>query len=136
MFLPSLTLALNLVAVYLRLLRSDLIETLQEDYVMLAQARGLSERRIMWRHVLRPSSLNFTTAVGLNIAGLIGGAFIIEVLFAINGMGRLVIQSVILEDFNVVAAVVAILTVAYVMMNFLVDVLYSILDPRIRHAAR
>ena len=90
----------------------------------------------MWRHVLRPSSLNFTTAVGLNIAGLIGGAFIIEVLFAINGMGRLVIQSVILEDFNVVAAVVAILTVAYVMMNFLVDVLYSILDPRIRHAAR
>jgi peptide/nickel transport system permease protein len=103
---------------------------------MLAQARGLSERRIMWRHVLRPSSLNFTTAVGLNIAGLIGGAFIIEVLFAINGMGRLVIQSVILEDFNVVAAVVAILTVAYVMMNFLVDVLYSILDPRIRHAAR
>ena len=136
MFLPSLTLALNLVAVYLRLLRSDLIETLQEDYVMLAQARGLSERRIMWRHVLRPSSFNFTTAVGLNIAGLIGGAFIIEVLFAINGMGRLVIQSVILEDFNVVAAVVAILTVAYVMMNFLVDVLYSILDPRIRHAAR
>jgi peptide/nickel transport system permease protein len=103
---------------------------------MLAQARGLSERRIMWRHVLRPSSLNFTTAVGLNIAGLIGGAFIIEVLFAINGMGRLVIQSVILEDFNVVAAVVAILTVAYVMMNFLVDVLYSILDPRIRHGAR
>ena len=90
----------------------------------------------MWRHVLRPSSLNFTTAVGLNIAGLIGGAFIIEVLFAINGMGRLVIQSVILEDFNVVAAVVAILTVAYVMMNFLVDVLYSILDPRIRHGAR
>ena len=136
MFLPSLTLALNLVAIYLRLLRSDLIETLQEDYVMLAQARGLSERRIMWRHVLRPSSLNFTTAVGLNIAGLIGGAFIIEVLFAINGMGRLVIQSVILEDFNVVAAVVAILTVAYVMMNFLVDVLYSILDPRIRHGAR
>ena len=136
MFLPSLTLALNLVAIYLRLLRSDLIETLQEDYVMLAQARGLSERRIMWRHVLRPSSLNFTTAVGFNIAGLIGGAFIIEVLFAINGMGRLVIQSVILEDFNVVAAVVAILTVAYVMMNFLVDVLYSILDPRIRHGAR
>ncbi|MDA3031497.1 MAG: ABC transporter permease [Actinomycetota bacterium] len=136
MFLPSLTLALNLVAIYLRLLRSDLIETLQEDYVMLAQARGLSERRIMWRHVLRPSSLNFTTAVGLNIAGLIGGAFIIEVLFAINGMGRLVIQSVILEDFNVVAAAVAILTVAYVMMNFLVDVLYSILDPRIRHGAR
>lgn len=133
MFLPALTLALNLVAVYLRLLRSDLIDTLQEDYVMLAQARGLTERRIMWRHVLRPSSLNFTTAVGLNVAGLIGGAFIIEVLFAINGIGRLVIQSVVLEDFPVVAATVALLTVAYVTLNFVVDVLYSVLDPRIRH---
>lgn len=136
MFLPSLTLALNLVAVYLRLLRADLIETLQEDYVMLAQARGLSERRVMWRHVLRPSSLNFTTAVGLNVAGLIGGTLIIEVLFAINGMGRLIIQSVVLEDFNVVAAAVAILTIAYVTLNFIVDVLYSVLDPRIRHGAR
>lgn len=136
MLLPSLTLALNLVAVYLRLLRSDLIETLQEDYVMLAQARGLSERRVMWRHVLRPSSLNFTTAVGLNVAGLVGGAFIIEVLFAINGMGSLVIRSVLLEDFNVVAAVVAILTIAYVSLNFIVDLLYAWLDPRIRHGAR
>ena len=136
MFLPSLTLALNLVAVYLRLLRADLIETLQEDYVMLAQARGLTERRVMWRHVLRPSSLNFTTAVGLNVAGLIGGTLIIEVLFAINGMGRLIIASVLLEDFNVVAAAVAILTIAYVTLNFAVDVLYSVLDPRIRHGAR
>lgn len=136
MFLPSLTLALNLVAVYLRLLRSDLIETLQEDYVMLAQARGLSERRIMWRHVLRPSSLNFTTAVGLNVAGLVGGALIIEVLFAIPGMGKLIIGSVLLEDFNVVAAAVAILTIGYVSLNFLVDMLYSVLDPRIRHGAR
>lgn len=136
MFLPSFTLALSLTAVYLRLLRSDLIETLQEDYVMLAQVRGLSQRRIMWRHVLRPSSLNFTTAVGLNIAGLIGGALIIEVLFAINGMGRLVIESVLLEDFNVVAAVVALLTAGYVTVNFLVDLLYTVLDPRIRHGVR
>jgi peptide/nickel transport system permease protein len=136
MFLPALVLALNLVAVYLRLLRSDLINTLQQDYIMLAQARGLSDRRVMWRHALRPSSLNFTTAVGLNVAGLIGGAFIIEILFAINGMGRLAIQSVVLEDYAVVAAVVALLTVAYVTMNFLVDLLYVVLDPRIRHGDR
>ena len=102
---------------------------------MLAQARGLSERRVMWRHVLRPSSLNFTTAVGLNVAGLVGGAFIIEVLFAINGMGNLVIRSVLSDDFNVVAAVVAILTIAYVSLNFIVDLLYAWLDPRIRHGA-
>lgn len=133
MFLPAFTLALNLVAIFLRLLRSDMIDTLQQDYVMLAQARGLSERRIMWRHVLRPSSLTFITAVGLNIAGLIGGAFIIEVLFAINGMGSLAIRSVLLEDYPVVAAIVALLTVAYVGVNFIVDMLYSVLDPRIRH---
>ena len=134
MFLPSLTLALNLVAVYLRLLRTDMIDTLQQDYVMLAQARGLSDRRIMWRHVLRPSSLNFMTAAGLQIAGLIGGVFIVEVLFAINGMGRLVIFSVVLEDFAVVAAIVALLTVSYVVLNFIVDLLYSRVDPRIRDA--
>ncbi len=132
MFLPSLTLALNLVAVYLRLLRSDLIDTLQQDYILLAQARGLSERRILWRHALRPSSLNLTTAIGLNVAGLIGGAFIIEVLFAINGIGRLTILRVALEDYPVVAAVVALLTVAYVAVNFVVDLLYRVIDPRIR----
>jgi len=132
MFLPSLTLALALVAIYLRLLRSDLIDTLQQDYVMLAQARGLSERRILWRHALRPSSLNLTTAIGLNVAGLIGGAFIIEVLFAINGMGRLTILRVAQEDFPVVTAVVALLTVAYVTVNFIVDLLYRVIDPRIR----
>ena len=136
LILPTITLGLILSGVFLRLTRVNVIETLQEDYVMLAQARGLTERRIMWRHVLRPSSLNFTTALGLNIAGLIGGALIIEVLFAINGMGRLVIFSVVLEDFEVVAAIVALLTVAYVTLNFVVDVMYSVLDPRIRHGAR
>ena len=78
------------------------------------------------------SSLNFMTAAGLNVAGLIGGAFIIEVLFAINGMGRLAIFSVALEDYPVVAAIVALLTVSHVVLNFVVDVLYSILDPRVR----
>lgn len=131
-FLPSFTLALNLVAVYVRLLRTDLIETLQQDYVMLAQARGLSTRRIMWRHVLRPSSLNTLTAAGLNVGGLIGGAFIVEALFAYQAMGRLLIQSIIGQDYFVVAAIVAILSIGFVVVNFLVDVLYSVLDPRIR----
>ena len=131
-FLPSFTLALNLVAVYIRLLRTDLIETLQQDYVMLAQARGLSTRRIMWRHVLRPSSLNTLTAAGLNVGGLIGGAFIVETLFAYQGIGRVLIEAVIASDYFVVAAIVTVLSVGYVTINFLVDVLYSVLDPRIR----
>ncbi len=136
LFLPALTLALNLVAVYLRLLRSDLIDTLQEDYVMLAQARGLSDRRIMWRHVLRPSSLNLTTAIGLNVAGLIGGALIVERFFAINGIGQLLIISIIGKEFFVASAIVLLLTLAYVTVNFCVDLLYSVLDPRIRSGVR
>ncbi len=136
MFLPALTLALNLVAVYLRLLRSDLIDTLQEDYVMLAQARGLGDRRIMWRHVLRPSSLNLTTAIGLNVAGLIGGALIVERFFAINGIGQLLIVSIVGKEFFVASAIVLLLTVAYVVVNFCVDLLYSVLDPRIRSGIR
>jgi peptide/nickel transport system permease protein len=131
-FLPSFTLALNLVAVYLRLLRTDLIDTLQQDYVMLAQARGFDTRRVMWRHVLRPSSLNTLTAAGLNVGGLIGGAFIIEILFAFQGMGRILIEAVFGSDYFMVAGIVAVLSVGYVTINFLVDILYSILDPRIR----
>jgi len=131
-FLPSLTLALNLLAVYVRLLRTDLIETLQQDYVMLAQARGIGARRIMWRHVLRPSSLNTLTAAGLNVGGLIGGAFIIEVMFSYQGMGRILIEAVFGNDYFMVAGIVAILSVGYVLVNFVVDILYSVLDPRIR----
>lgn len=134
MFLPSVTLALALVAVYLRLLRTDLVTTLQEDYVLLAQARGVPERRILWRHALRPSSLNLLTAFGLNTGALIGGALVIEILFAIPGMGRLMVTAVFGQDYSVVQAAALVFTVGYVLVNFFVDLIYYVLDPRIRHA--
>ena len=134
-FLPSLTLASALIAIYVRILRGDVIETMQQDYVMLAQARGISDRRLLWRHVLRPSSINTMTAIGLQVAGLIGGAFVIEALFAIPGIGRLLIDSVGQGDTNTVAAIVTLVSVGYVAVNMLVDVVYSLIDPRIRHAA-
>jgi peptide/nickel transport system permease protein len=130
--LPSLTLGLTLVAVYLRLLRSDLISTLQQDYILLARARGLSDRRILWHHALRPSSMTFVTAVGLNTGHLIGGAVIIEVLFAINGMGRLTVNAVFASDYPVVQGAVLLFSLAFVLANFVVDVLYVALDPRVR----
>jgi peptide/nickel transport system permease protein len=130
--LPALTLGLTLVAVYLRLLRTDLITTLQQDYILLARARGFSERRILWRHALRPSSLSLLTAVGLNTGSLIGGAVIIEVLFAINGMGRLTVNSVFASDYSVVLGAVLLFSIAFVLVNFAVDLLYVALDPRIR----
>lgn len=133
MFLPSLTLALGLVAVYLRLLRTDLVATLQEDFVLLAQARGVPDRRILWRHALRPSSLNLLTAFGLNTGALIGGTLVIEILFAIPGMGRLMITAVFGEDYSVVQGAALVFTVGYVVVNFLVDLAYYALDPRIRH---
>jgi peptide/nickel transport system permease protein len=132
MTLPALTLGLTLVAVYLRLLRTDLIDTLQQDYILLARARGLSDRRILWRHALRPSSLSLLTAVGLNTGALIGGALIIEVLFAINGMGRLTVNASFASDYSVVMGAVLLFSLAFVLANFAVDVLYVALDPRIR----
>lgn len=133
--LPGLTLSSALIAVYVRILRSDVIDTMQQDYVLLAQARGIDDRRLMGRHVLRPSSINTLTNIGLQVAGLIGGAFVVEVLFAIPGMGRLLIDSVGLGDYNTVAAIVALVSVGYVLINTLIDVLYAVIDPRIRVAA-
>ena len=124
--------ALNLVAVYLRLLRSDLIETLQEDYVMLAQARGLSERRIMWRHVLRPSLFSLVTVFGLTTAGLIGGALVVEQIYSIPGLGRAVVEAVIRDDFPIVLGAVVVIATGFVVINFTVDVFYSLIDPRVR----
>jgi peptide/nickel transport system permease protein len=135
MFLPSLTIALNLVAVYLRLLRTDLIDTLQQDYVLLAQARGFSRRRVLWRDAFRPSSLSLLTAIGLDPAGLSGGALIVELLFAVPGMGLLTVRAIFSQDFVIVQGAVLLFCLAFVTANFVVDVLYTIVDPRIRHGA-
>lgn len=134
LFLPSLTLALAEVAVVSRLLRTDLIATLQEDYIMMAKAKGLTSRRIMWRHAFRPSTFSLITIVGLRIGGLIGGTIIIEQLFALNGMGRYVIESISKRDYVPLQGAVVVIAVTYVLINFAVDMFYAVLDPRIRHA--
>jgi peptide/nickel transport system permease protein len=103
---------------------------------MLAQARGFTKRRVLWRHAVRPSSLSLLTAVGLNTAGLIGGALVAEILFAIPGMGRLAINAVFGEDYDVVMAVTLLLSIGFIVVNFLVDLLYAAVDPRIRHGSR
>lgn len=132
LLLPAVTLASGLVAVYIRLLRTDLIATLQEDFVLLAQARGYTRRRVLWRHALRPSSFSLLTAAGLSTAGLLGGALIAETLFAVPGVGRLAVVSIFTEDYDVVMAVVLLLSLAFIVANFLVDVLYAVVDPRVR----
>jgi peptide/nickel transport system permease protein len=134
LFLPALTLAVAEMAVYLRLLRTDLIATLQEDYIMMAKAKGLTSRRIMMRHAFRPSTFSLVTVIGLNMGRLIGGTFIVEYIFALNGLGKYVVDGIIGRDYIPVQGGVVVIAVGYVLINFAVDMFYAVLDPRIRHA--
>jgi peptide/nickel transport system permease protein len=134
MILPTVALAVGQVAVYMRLLRSDMIATLQEDFITMAKSKGVSPRRVLWRHALRPSSLTLLTVAGLNVGTLIGGAVIIEVIFSMPGVGTLLFEAIQARQYIALQSLVALIAVGYVLVNFLVDVLYAVLDPRIRHA--
>jgi peptide/nickel transport system permease protein len=134
MTLPTITLAAAQVGVYMRLLRSDMIQTLQEDFIQMARSKGISDRRVLWRHALRPSSLTLLTVGGLNVGTLIGGALVIEVLFSLPGMGQALFEALSQRQYVALQSFVAILSVLYVLVNFPVDLLYTVIDPRIRHA--
>jgi peptide/nickel transport system permease protein len=134
MVLPALTLALAEWPVLMRVLRSDMIATLQEDYITLAKAKGLRQRRILFVHALKPSSLTLITVAGINIGRLIGGAVIVESVFALPGIGRLLLGAIYTRDFMILQGVVLFVAAGFVIVNFLVDLTYAVLDPRIRHA--
>ncbi|MFG3591965.1 ABC transporter permease [Bradyrhizobium sp. RDI18] len=131
--LPSLTLALAEWPSIMRVLRSDMIATLQEDYIALAKAKGLTPAQILFVHALKPSSLTLVTITGINIGRLIGGAVIVETIFALPGIGRLLIGAILTRDLIILQGVVLLVGAGFVIMNFIVDMLYAILDPRIRH---
>ena len=132
--LPVVTLAVAQVAVFQRLLRADMVATLQNDFITLARAKGMSTSRILFRHALRPSTFSLITAAAVNVGALIGGAVIVETIFALPGMGDLTVQAIFRRDFLVVQFCVVIFAVGFVLVNFAVDLLYNVLDPRIRHA--
>ena len=131
--LPALTLALAEWPGIMRVLRSDMISTLQEDYIALAKAKGLKPSRILFVHALKPSSLTLVTVTGINIGRLIGGALIVETIFALPGIGRLLIGAIFTRDLIILQGVVLLVAAGFVMMNFVVDLLYAVLDPRIRN---
>jgi peptide/nickel transport system permease protein len=133
MALPGATLALLEWPTIMRVLRSDMISTLQEDYIAMARAKGLTPRRILLVHALKPSSLTLVTVIGVNIGRLIGGAVITESIFALPGIGRLLVESIYLRDFIILQGGVLLVAIGFVVVNFLVDLLYAVLDPRIRH---
>jgi peptide/nickel transport system permease protein len=132
--LPVIVIATHVAALFLRVLRADVVGMLGEDYVFAARARGLPESFILMRHVLRPASLSLLTLAGLVFGYLIGGSIIVEVFFAIPGLGGLVSQAVAGKDLPVVQGVVVVVAVVYLIVNALVDIGIMLLDPRARRS--
>jgi peptide/nickel transport system permease protein len=134
LLLPTISLAVAQIAVYMRLLRSDMIATLQEDFITTAKSKGIPPRRILFRHALRPSSLTLLTVAGLNVGALIGGALVVERIFRLPGVGGRLAETILSHQLIETQALVAVIAIIYVLVNFFVDLLYTVLDPRIRHA--
>jgi peptide/nickel transport system permease protein len=132
--LPSVALAIGSITVYYRLLRADLIATLQEDFVTMARSKGLSTRYILLRHVMRPSSFSLLAGAGISIGTLFTGAFVVEVLFQLPGIGYQLVQAIYSRDYLVVQGMALVAAVAFVVVNFAVDFLLTVLDPRVRRA--
>ncbi|MCB0996137.1 MAG: ABC transporter permease, partial [Acidimicrobiales bacterium] len=130
-FLPALTLAITESAVFTRLIRNDMIAVLKQDYVLAAKAKGLPARHILLRHAFRPSSFSLVTLAGVSLGRLIGGTVVVEALFSLPGMGRVIVEGALTSDFTLVQGGVLFVAVTYVVLNVLVDLLYLFLDPRV-----
>ena len=133
LILPSVTLATIYVALIARITRGSVLEVMNADYVRTARAKGLPDAGVLLRHVLRNAAVPIVTVIGLGVALLIGGVVVTESLFSIPGLGRLTVDAVLARDYPTVQAVVLLFSLVYVMINLLVDLTYTILDPRIRY---
>lgn len=133
-FLPALTVALMEVALFTRILRSDLITTLREDYILAAKAKGMPPWRVMVKDALRPSSLTLMTVAGLSLGTMIGSTVIAEYLFSLPGLGSLVVSAAEQGDLPMVQGAVLVIALVYVVVNAVIDVSYGLVDPRVRRA--
>jgi peptide/nickel transport system permease protein len=132
--LPALALGMDFSAVTARLVRANLIEVLVADYVRTARAKGLADSVVMLRHALRNAMIPSITIIGLQVGTLLGGAVVVETVFARQGIGRLLVSAILAQDFPVVQAIVLMAAVVYVLLNLFVDLAYAMFDPRIRYA--
>jgi len=131
--LPSMALAVSTLVLLMRMTRSSLLDELGQDYVRTARSKGLQERRVIWGHALRNALLPVLTVWGLSLADLLTGALLVEVIFSWPGLGRLLVQSISTRDYPLLQANLIILAVVYAGANLLVDVFYTLVDPRIRY---
>ncbi len=132
LILPALTLGTSMATIVARMTRSSILEVLREDYVLAARAKGLPERSVILKHVLRNALLPVVTVVGLQFGGLLAGAVITETIFSWPGLGTLLIQAIQTRDYPVVQGCVLAISLSYVLVNLLTDVVYVLIDPRIR----
>ncbi len=132
LILPAMSIALVEWVSLMRVLRNDMITILQEDYILMARSKGLPASHILIRHALRPSLFTLVTILGMQIGHLIGGALIVEIIFALPGIGRLLVGAIYGRDYIMVQGCILFIAVAYVCVNSLVDLCYAVLDPRIR----
>lgn len=132
LLLPSLALALEQVALYARVLRTDLIATFDQDFIWHARAKGNSTARIVLRHAMRPSSIGLVTLAGITFGRMIGGTVLVETIFALPGLGRFTIDAINNRDFMALQGAVVVMTVGFVVLNVVADLLHGVIDPRIR----
>ena len=132
MFLPALTVALGISPILIRSLRASLLQVLESDYIMTARSKGLSERRVMLRHALRNAVISTVSVLGVNIAFLVGGTLVIEEVFALPGIGQLMISAILQRDFPVVQGVTLVFGILVVLVYLATDIIHSLLDPRVR----
>ncbi len=132
MIMPAIVLGTALAALVMRLLRSSMLEVMGTEFIRTAQAKGLSDRLVLLKHALKNAMIPVATVMGLQLGGLLGGAVITETIFAVPGIGRLAVESILTRDYPMVQGVVLFSAVAIVFVNFSVDMLYSVIDPRIR----
>ncbi|HMG40810.1 MAG TPA: ABC transporter permease [Acidimicrobiales bacterium] len=133
--LPTIALALYELPVFVAGLRTEMVSTLQQDFILNAKSKGLSRRAVLYRHALRPSSFSIVTLGGISLGRLIGGAVIVEILFVLPGIGSLSVNSINNKDIPVVQGVVMFVAITYVLVNTLIDILYGVLDPRVKAGA-
>ena len=131
--LPAITLGVQTAALLARITRSSMLEVMRADFVRTARAKGLSQMVTIGKHVFRNALIPVATVIGINFGGLLGGTVVTESVFAINGVGRTMVQAITSRDFPVVQGAVLLVASTFVLMNLLVDVMYAVLDPRIRY---
>jgi peptide/nickel transport system permease protein len=133
MALPVITLGTSAAAGLMRLTRSSLLEVIGQDYMRTAQAKGLKDRSVLLRHGMRNALIPIVTVVGLELGGLLGGAFVLEQIFSLPGMGKLAVDAIFQREYPIVQGVLLLATVSFLLANFAVDLAYGVLDPRIRY---